>query len=322
MRMRQVDGKGRVGGYSRAMVETVIIDCDPGVDDAVALLAAFGSPEIAVSAVTTVAGNVPLERTSANARRICEAAGRRDVPVFAGLSRPMQLHDRNGAIAHGKDGLGGVNLPGPKMPLQPLPAVDCLIERVNRAPGRVTLAVLGPMTNVATALTVQPDLAGKIGRIVLMGGAAFCPGNMTPEAEFNFWFDPHAAGIVMASGAPLTMLGLDVTRKMVITAERCDRLSRKGRHGELAATMLTSYAAVDPLLHDPCVIAYLVRPDLFTELEAACTVEVRSTESIGKSIVTLAGSASAGSVPTVQVVTDAAADSVFDWLEETFSRLA
>jgi purine nucleosidase len=316
MGMRQVDGKGRVGGYSRPMVETVIIDCDPGVDDAVALLAAFGSPGIAVSAITTVAGNVPLERTSANARRICEAAGRSDVPVFAGCSRPMQLHDRKGAIAHGKDGLGGVGLPDPEMPLQDMPAVEYLIARLNRAPGRVTLAVLGPMTNVATALTVQPDLAGKIGRIVLMGGAAFCPGNMTPEAEFNFWFDPHAARIVMASGVPLVMLGLDVTRKVVLTPDRCARLARTGRQGRLAAAMLTAYAAVDPLLHDPCVIAYLVRPELFTAVRASCLVEVQAPERIGKSIVSLGGTG-----PGVEVVTDVAAEPVFDWLEETFSRL-
>lgn len=303
------------------MVETVIIDCDPGVDDAVALLAAFGSPGLNVIGITTVAGNVPLERTAANARRICEAAGQTGIPVFAGCPGPMQFPDRRGAISHGTDGLVGAALPEPVMPLQQAHAVTYLIDRLNRAPGDITLVVLGPMTNLATALTRQPEIAGKIRRIVCMGGAAFCPGNMTPDAEFNFWFDPHAAQIVMASGVPVVMLGLDVTRKLVITAARCDRLSGAGRQGRLAARMLTSYAAVDPLLHDPCVIAYLVRPELFTALDATCSIEVQAPDRIGKSIVTPTRPEDAKPASAFQVVTDVETDRVFDWLEATFDRL-
>ena len=176
------------------MVERVIIDCDPGVDDAVALLLAFASSEVEILGITAVAGNIPLKLTEANARRICEIGGRNDLKVFAGCGRPLLYAARAGAATfHGADGLGGTNLPEPAMPPQAQHAVNFIIDKVREAPGAITIAVLGPMTNIAAALAMAPDLAGKIKRLVFMGGAAFCPGNVTAHAEFNFWFDPHAA---------------------------------------------------------------------------------------------------------------------------------
>jgi purine nucleosidase len=305
------------------MVERVLIDCDPGIDDAVALLLAFASPGIEIVGITAVAGNIPLDLTKDNARRICEVAGRTDLKVFAGCGRPLLYSAREGAaFFHGADGLGGTNLPEPTMPLQAQHAVNFIIDRVRAAPGAITIAVLGPMTNVAAALAMAPDIAGKIKRLVFMGGAAFCLGNVTASAEFNFWFDPHAAHAVLASNIPMVMLGLDVTSNAVLTPDRIHRLRKLGSIGDLSAKMLAHYAnAGSEYLHDPCVIAYLVEPDLFSGIAAFCEVEVQSQLTIGQSIAAVSEQDLAGRVPNCLVMTACDSDGLFGLLEARIAAL-
>ena len=205
------------------MAETaqIIIDTDPGQDDAVAILLALASPEIEVLGITAVAGNVPLRLTEKNARKICELAGRPEVKVFAGAVRPLVRHLVTAEEVHGKTGLNGPQLPEPKMPLQAQHAVDFIVETLmNSDSGTVTLCALGPLTNIALALIREPKIAARIKQIVLMGGGFFEGGNVTPTAEFNIYVDPHAADIVLKSGVPITMMPLDCTHKALTTAKR------------------------------------------------------------------------------------------------------
>jgi len=305
------------------MVERVIIDCDPGIDDAIALLLAFASPGIEILGITAVAGNIPLRLTEANARRICEIGGRTDLKVFAGCGRPLLYSARDGAAAfHGADGLGDTHLPEPTMPLQEQHAVNFIIDRVRAAPGAITIAVLGPMTNLAAALAMAPDIADKIKRLVFMGGAAFCPGNVTAHAEFNFWFDPHAANAILASKIPKVMLGLDVTSNAIITPERIHRLRRSGPTGNLSARMLAYYTeAGSASLHDPCVTAYLIKPELFSGIEAFCEVEVQSQLTIGQSVAAVSKRDLAGRDPNCLVITRCDSDGLFGLLEARLATL-
>lgn len=305
------------------MVERIIIDCDPGIDDAIALLLAFASPEIEILGITAVAGNIPLRLTEANARRICEIGGRTDLDVFAGCGRPLLYPARDGAaVFHGPDGLGGTNLPEPAMPLQVQHAVTFIIDQVRAAPEAITIAVLGPMTNIAAALAMAPDIAGKIKRLVFMGGAVFCPGNVTAHAEFNFWFDPHAAHAVLASNIPMVMFGLDVTNNVVITPERIHRLRRLGPIGDFSAQMLAYYAdAGGGFLHDPCVTAYLIKPELFSGIEAFCEVEVQSQLAVGRSVAAVSKRDLAGRDPNCLVMTDCDSDGLFGLLEAHLATL-
>ena len=198
--------------------QPLIIDTDPGQDDAVAILLALASPEIDLLGITTVAGNVPLDLTEVNARKICDLAGRQDVPVFAGLSRPLVRRLVTAEHVHGRTGLDGPDLPPPQTPLQEQHAVDFIIETVRKEPsGSVTIAPIGPLSNIAMALQRAPDIAPRIKQIVLMGGGCFEGGNITPAAEFNIYVDPHAAAVVFGAGIPITMMPLDVTHKALTT---------------------------------------------------------------------------------------------------------
>lgn len=303
------------------MVERIIIDCDPGVDDAAALLLAFGSTEIEVLGITAVAGNIPLEKTEANARYICELGNRTDIPVFQGCGRPLLYPQRDGVAVHGVDGLGDVGLPRPSSAPADRAAVQFIIDQVRSTPGEVSIAALGPMTNLAVALAVDPEIAKLIKRIVFMGGAAFCKGNITARAEFNFYFDPHAAQAVLASGIPTVMFGLDVTQKAVITNERTARLRSQGTIGNTIADMLSAYSAGDPCLHDPCVIAFLIEPTIFSGVEAFVEVDCQSTLAIGQSIASVGERELAGRAPNCTVITDVADDRLFSLLEERYSQL-
>ena len=199
----------------------IIIDTDPGQDDAVAILTALGSPELEILGITAVAGNVPLHLTERNARMICELGGRPEIKIFSGCDRPIHRELVTAEEVHGKTGLDGPTLPAPTMPLQAMHAVDFIVHTLMDEPaGSVTLCPLGPLTNLATALLREPSLAERIGEIVLMGGAYFEGGNITPAAEFNIYVDPEAAQIVMASGCPITILPLDVTHKALTTPAR------------------------------------------------------------------------------------------------------
>ena len=195
----------------------LLIDCDPGKDDAVALLLALASPEaLNILGITTVAGNVPLSMTQKNARKICELAGRADVLVHAGCPRPMLHPLITAEHVHGSGGLDGADLPEPRMPLQAMHGVNFLINTLMNSASEITLATLGPLTNIAVAIIQEPGIVSRIGEIVLMGGA-ITEGNVTPSAEFNIYVDPHAAHVVLNSGIKLTMISLDVTHQVITT---------------------------------------------------------------------------------------------------------
>ncbi|MBD3787199.1 MAG: nucleoside hydrolase [Sphingomonadales bacterium] len=276
------------------MTRKIIIDTDPGQDDAVAILLALGSPELEVLGITCVAGNVPLPLTSKNARVICELAGRRDVKVFAGCEKPLQRPLVTAEYVHGKTGLDGIELPAPTMPLQDGHAVDFLIETLRaEAPGAVTLCPLGPLTNIATALQRAPDIAPKIAEIVLMGGAYFEVGNTTPAAEFNIHVDPQAAEIVFKSGIPLVVMPLDVTHKVLTTRARVEAFRALGTPvGHAVASWtdfferfdMAKYGSQGAPLHDPCVIAYLLRPELFEGRHINVEIETQSELTMGMTV--------------------------------------
>ena len=210
--------------------QQIIIDTDPGQDDAVAILLALASPELEVLGITAVAGNVPLKLTEKNARKICELAGRPETRVFAGAIRPLVRHLVTAEEVHGQTGLNGPDLPEPEMPLQSEHAVDFIVRTLLQEPsGSVTLCPLGPLTNIALALIREPAIAGRIKQIVLMGGGFFEGGNVTPAAEFNIYVDPQAADVVLKSGIPLVVMPLDVTHKALTTKKRIAAF-REPRH--------------------------------------------------------------------------------------------
>ena len=272
----------------------LIIDCDPGVDDAIALLLALASPEdLNLLGITTVAGNVPLPLTQYNARRICQLAQREDVPIFAGCPRAMLQPPITAEHVHGTTGLDGVVLPEPTIPLQPQHGVAFLINQLLKAETPITLAMLGPLTNLAIALIQAPDIAQGIEQVVVMGGAQG-QGNVTPAAEFNIFADPHAARVVFASGLPLTLLGLDLTHQVVTTPDRLSALENLGTPvGQVAANLLHYYGQFDAeryglaaaALHDPCVIAYLLQPELFTGKPMYVAVETESVLCLGRTVI-------------------------------------
>ena len=301
----------------------IILDCDPGVDDAIALMLAVASPdEVEIIGITAVAGNVPLSATERNARRLCTLLSRTDIPVFAGCARPIMSADARGASVHGSDGLGDVSgLPPPEMRVSSQHAVDFIIEQIEAAPGAVTLCAIGPMTNVALALLKAPDIAANIREIVFMGGAAFCPGNSSPEAEFNIGFDPHAAHIVTTAGVPLTMFGLDVTRKATVTQAWLAELRRGDSVMEIAADMMTSYGAGDPCLHDPCVIAHLLDPTLFSGVDALVRVECSSPLTVGRTVAAVTERSRQGVRPNCRVMTEVDSARLFSMLGERLRRL-
>lgn len=304
------------------MTTRIILDCDPGVDDALAMLLAYASPEIVLEAVTTVVGNTDVGTATANALRVAALAGRTDVPVFRGCARPIRApFERRWASVHGADGLGDAGLPAAASGPAPGHAVDEIIARVLAAPGEITLCPIGPLTNVALAIVKQPEIVPALKGIVLMGGAAFGPGNASPHAEFNFFVDPEAAAIVLSAGAPVVLVGLDVTRKAPITDEWLDRLAAASRVGPAMAAMLRTYGSADPCLHDPCAVAYLLRPDLFTSVEAHLSVVTDSEAVRGAVVATTRDHQLAGRVPNARVLTGCDAEGVRTLIAERLEAL-
>ena len=273
----------------------IIIDTDPGQDDAVAILLALASPEdIDLLGITAVAGNVPLSLTEKNSRIVCELAGKPDTLVFAGCDAPMHRKLVTAEHVHGKTGLDGPQLDDPKMPLQTQHAVDYIIDTLRTQPeGTVTLCPIGPLTNIATAFEKAPDIIPRIQEIVLMGGAYFEVGNITPAAEFNIYVDPEAAKIVFDSGVPLVVMPLDVTHKALTTKNRIDAFRAMGtKVGDMVAAWtdfferfdMEKYGSEGAPLHDPCTIAYLIDSSLFTGRKINVEIEVESELTLGMTV--------------------------------------
>jgi purine nucleosidase len=309
--------------------QKIIIDTDPGQDDAVAILLALASPELEVLGITAVAGNVPLHLTEKNARKVCELAGRPDTKVWRGAVRPLLRQLVTAEEVHGKTGLDGPDLPEPVMALQPGHAVDFIVDTLMaEAPDTVTLATLGPLTNVALALNREPRIAPRIRRIVMMGGGYFEQGNVTPSAEFNIYVDPHAADVVFASHVPIVMLPLDVTHKALTTRKRVDAIRALGtRVGIATAEMLDFFERFDENkygtdggpLHDPCVIAWLLKPELFAGRQCHVAVETMSELTLGATVVDWWGIT--GKPKNALVLRDIDADGFFALLTARLARL-
>ncbi|MDE9450599.1 nucleoside hydrolase [Aliiroseovarius sp. Z3] len=312
------------------MTRKIIIDTDPGQDDAVAILLALASPEdIEVLGITAVAGNVPLALTAKNARIVCELAGKPETKVFAGCDRPLRRDLVTAEYVHGKTGLNGPVLPDPTMPLQDQHAVDFIIDTLRaHDPGTVTLCPLGPLTNIATAFERAPDIVDRVQEIVLMGGAYFEVGNVTPAAEFNIYVDPQAADIVFKSGIPLVVMPLDVTHKALVTKARNDAFrALPGDVGHAVAEMTDFFERFDKEkygsdgapLHDPTVIAYLIQPDLFQGRHVNVQVETQSELTLGMTVADWWGVTD--HAPNALFIGDLDSDAFFKLLTERIARL-
>ncbi|MEM6941049.1 MAG: nucleoside hydrolase [Pseudomonadota bacterium] len=308
----------------------IIIDTDPGQDDAVAILLALASPdEIEVLGVTCVAGNVPLALTSKNARIVCELAGRPEIAVYAGCDRPLGRDLVTAEHVHGKTGLDGPDLPDPAMPLKAGHAVDFIIDTLRAAPrGSVTLCPLGPLTNIATAFQRAPDVVPHVHEIILMGGGFFEGGNITPAAEFNIYVDPQAADIVFKSGAPIVVMPLDVTHKALVTVRRNEAFRALGTKVGVAVAEMTDfferfdkekYGSAGAPLHDPCVTAYLIRPELFSGRHINVEIETSSELTMGMTVADWWGVS--GRKPNALFIGDINADGFFALLTERLARL-
>ncbi|MCI0425021.1 MAG: nucleoside hydrolase [Actinobacteria bacterium] len=311
------------------MARRIIIDTDPGQDDAVAILAALASPEeLDVMAITAVAGNVPIERTVDNALTLVELADRADVPVYRGSARPMVKKLVTAEYVHGPTGIDGADLPPPTLREAPGHAVDRIVE-ILMSHDDVTLCTLGPLTNVGLALVREPAIAGRARQLVMMGGGFFEGGNTTPAAEFNVYVDPHAAHNVFTSGIPLVMMPLDVTHKALATPPRLERFRDLGtRTGRAVHGMLDFYDRWDMEkygmeggpVHDAAVIAYLLEPDIYRGKEVHVEIDIGTGPTQGMTIVDWWGVTGREANATVMNQVDD--DRFFDLLIERIGRLS
>jgi pyrimidine-specific ribonucleoside hydrolase len=271
------------------MSTPIVIDCDPGHDDAIAILLALASPEVELRGITTVAGNQTLDKTTRNALKVLELAGRTDVPVAAGADAPLERKLRVAAHVHGESGLDGPDLPEPTTKVVDAHAADFLAELIE--PG-VVLVPVGPLTNVALLLQRHPDVRDRLERIVWMGGA-IAEGNVTPAAEFNAFVDPEAAGIVFESGIPVTMIGLDVTHMALFGREHAERLRGAGRAGKAVAELADfflefhreRYGFEGAPIHDAMAVAHVLDPTLVTTLHCNISIETESAFCDGRTVV-------------------------------------
>ncbi|HVK91822.1 MAG TPA: nucleoside hydrolase [Mycoplana sp.] len=308
----------------------IIIDTDPGQDDAAAIMLALGSPDaLDVLGITAVAGNVPLQLTTRNARIVCELCGRSDLKVFAGADAPLKRPLVTAEHVHGKTGLDGPVFDEPTMPLQEMHAVDFIVETLrSEPPGTVTLCTLGPLTNVALALQKAPDIAGRVAELVMMGGGFFEGGNITPAAEFNIYVDPEAADVVFKSGIPIVMMPLDVTHKVMTLKSRVAKLRAIGSPPAIALVEMLEfferfdvekYGSDGGPLHDPTVIAYLLRPNLFGGRD--CNVEVETVSPLTAGMTVVDWWQVTDRKHNARVMREVDADGFFELLTERVARL-
>ena len=278
------------------MARKIIIDCDPGQDDAVALLLAFASPdELEVLGITTVGGNVPLDLTQRNARMMCDLAGKQDIPVYAGCAEPTVRPLITAEAIHGQTGINGIDVFEPETPLQSKHAVDFIIETLLAAEeSSVTLVPIGPLTNIATAISREPAILSSVEEIVIMGGAMREGGNRTPSAEFNIIVDPQAADLVYCCGRPITAMGLDVTHQVLSTVDRVERIKALGNPVAIETAAMLSffdrydtdkYTSKGAPLHDPCTVAWLLKPELFEGKDCNISIETESELTMGHTAV-------------------------------------
>ena len=308
----------------------IILDCDPGRDDALAIaMALASSAEIEIAGITAVAGNVPLEVTYRNARFLCELCGFPEVPVHAGAERPFVGAPVTATRHHGESGLEGVEVPMPAAPVESHGAVEFMADTLRAdGDGAITIVAVGPFTNVALLFEEHPDVVSKVREIVVMGGAARAGGNVTPAAEFNVYADPHAAAIVLECGRPITVHGLDVTHQVLAAPGHAERLARAG--GEVARRLApllhpaagsrgARFGPDRSPIHDPCTIAWLLRPELFRSEEVPVACETDGTHTFGATVVDWWGVT--GHEPNARWVTEADGEAVLDLLIERIARL-
>jgi len=294
----------------------IIIDTDPGIDDALAILLALASKELELEGLTVVFGNVEVEQGVRNALKILEIAGREDIPVFQGAARPLLPRaPRYAKHVHGEDGLGNTHLPPPKKKPAPGRAVDFIISSIMESPGEITLIPVGPLTNIALAVKVEPRIVQKVKEVIIMGGAVIERGNATPVAEANIHDDPEAAKIVFHAGFPLTMVGLDVTRKVMMSKEHVAQIERAdGAVADFISAITSFYIAgykeregVEAFCaHDPSAVAYAIDPSLFFTRRLYVDVETKGERSYGQTIADMLGKW--GCPPNINVCLDVDAE--------------
>ncbi|OED40009.1 nucleoside hydrolase [Chromatiales bacterium (ex Bugula neritina AB1)] len=315
------------------MARRILLDCDPGHDDAVAILLALASPaELELIGISVVGGNVKLDATVLNTRKLLSLAARDDIDVYAGCPRPMLREIVTAEHVHGDTGLdsgSGRELPDPLRPVADKHAVNFIIDSVrNAAAGEITLVATGPLTNIAVAFAMAPDIIERLQELVIMGGAGFEPGNVTPAAEFNIYVDPHAARAVFESSVKLTMFGLDITHQMLITPPRLKAIEEHGgRVGAVVADLLDFFNRYDigkygwdgAPLHDPCTIAWLIDPTLFEGRLMHVVVDTSEGPSLGRTVTDWFGAGE--EEPNVMVMTSGDADRFFALITDRLSQL-
>ena len=311
------------------MIKKIIIDTDPGQDDAVAILLALASPELEILGITTVAGNVPLNLTTKNALIITEMAGREDINVYAGCDSPLSRPLITAENVHGATGLDGPELINPTKKVKEDHAVDFIIKTLrDHTPNTVTLCPLGPLTNIATAFKKAPDIISKVKQVVLMGGAYFEVGNVTPTAEFNIFVDPEAASYVFNLGLDLVIMPLDVTHKALTTPERIDKFNKLNtKCGTFVAEMTAFFERFDKdkygtegaPLHDPCVIAYLLNPEIFSGRRINVEIETDSELTLGMTVADWWGVTN--KEPNALFIGNLNSEKFFDMLTSRISKL-
>lgn len=311
------------------MPKDIIIDCDPGHDDAVALLLAAGNPAVNLIGVTTVGGNQSLDKVTYNARAVLEAAGARDVPVHAGCARPLVRTGQVAAAIHGESGLDGVDLPRPTRPLGEQHAVTWLIDAIMaREPKSVTLVPTGPLTNIALAVRLAPEIVDRVREVVLMGGAVHT-GNSSPVAEFNIKTDPEAAHIVFNEAWPITMVGLDLTHQALCTAEVEARIAAQGtalsrRVCNMMDFFRQAYRSnrvfADPPVHDPCAVAYVIDPGIMTTRRCPVDIELAGALTTGMTVADLRAPEPAADACATQVALRLDVDAFWDMVVDAIAQ--